>query len=220
MTRTRTSRPLSACKWLLCLLALSACSRLEIGDMKEKGQQTPATDTLSIAEALSVAEALKAEQGKEVVVAGYYVGFVNGTALSNVVWAQSLEKANTNLLLADDPTLYDEDKSLPVELSTARGIRSQLNTFDNPALFRQRLLIRGTVSPYFGVNGLKSVTAWRLAGDDEWEEQDQQDKDDDGPEGEGDNPAPQPDTGEGDKPQPVVTGLPRILPTGSARRGR
>lgn len=159
MTRTRTSRPLSACKWLLCLLALSACSRLEIGDMEEKGQQTPATDTLSIAEALSVAEALKAEQGKEVVVAGYYVGFVNGTALSNVVWAQSLEKANTNLLLADDPTLYDEDKSLPVELSTARGIRSQLNTFDNPALFRQRLLIRGTVSPYFGVNGLKALRA-------------------------------------------------------------
>lgn len=139
------------------------------GDPDEGGQGDD-NNLLDPNLAMTVTEALAADRiGCEVIVCGYYVGYAEGTSLSedNLYLNTIPRKANTNLLLADDVFDDDNELVLPVELRTTGGVRDALNASNHSELLRKRLLIRGTLERYFGVNGLKKVSAWRVLGEDE-----------------------------------------------------
>lgn len=125
-----------------------------------------AGSSLVEADAVSVAEARALGEGAVVTVKGYYVGFVNGTSLGKAVFVKSLSVPNTNLLLADDEFCDDETVCLPVELPPG-VMRECLNTFDHPELHKKPLLIRGMLSTYFRVKGLRDCDAWQVLADNE-----------------------------------------------------
>ena len=188
----------------LCVL-ICACGQLDLGGSHAK--DAPPDEITDDEAPISVADALAGEIGEKVTVVGYYVGFVNGTSMSQAVYNESTIEKNTNLLLADRPACHFVEECLPVELPQGH-LRDSLNTFENPELLGRRILIRGTLASYFRVTGLKLPTAWRLATD-------------------ADKPVLPPDTAGTEEgtdpidPVPVVTTFPKILPDATpVKRGR
>lgn len=175
---------------LCVLLCVFSCAQLELPGLDDdnpsgesgatSGSSSVEADSLSSGKVLTVAEAIVATNlDEEVSVCGYYIGFVDGTSLSYENFMVGCEgtKANTNLLLSDDPLKVDPEDVFPVELTTSRGVRDSLNLHDHPELLKRRIIISGTLSKYFRVNGLKSVKAWRLVANDEVvEDQDSSDE--------------------------------------------
>lgn len=142
-----------------------ACSQLQLDEPTGSGNKTESTDeVLSLSDAISVEEALQRRVGEEVVVGGFYVGYANGSTLSDALFSESYRAENTNLLLASDDYCDDEDAVFPVRLMAGSRCREELNTYSHPELHRVFLLIRGTLETYFGVNGIKSPKAWKVVG--------------------------------------------------------
>lgn len=149
--------------WLLLLLSsLFSCQKIELPDdnTSDNPGSEPTQPQLPSdeGEALSVAEALVADVGWEVLVRGYIVGYVDGTAFNEktAVFAVADEKPNTNMLLADTPYETDYRRCLPVQLTTTgENNREALNLYDHPELLGQAILIFGELQTYFKVNGIK-----------------------------------------------------------------
>lgn len=162
--------------FLCALFCICSCAQLELDDEKpQTSESTSPADTgegvgsenspVDLSSVLTIAEVQQATNvGEEVTVRGYCVGFVDGTTLDDdhLMLLSIPTKANTNLLLADSPYDRGAEMLFPVELRTADGVRDSLNFYDHPELLKQCIAIRGTLSTYFRVNGLKGVTAWRL----------------------------------------------------------
>lgn len=148
--------------FLLLLMAqlLCACGQLDLGSTG--GEDKSGQEQIADGEYISVTEAQSRTEGEVVTVIGYYVGFVNGTTISNATASVCCDKANTNLLLCEDSLCLYPAECLPVELPKG-AVRDALNSFDNPEMFGRRLLIRGILATYFKTLGLKSPTAWKLA---------------------------------------------------------
>ena len=136
-----------------------ACGQLDLGSESDEksGEETVPDD----GQVLSVSAAQTSDEEGEVTVVGYYVGFVEKTSMSSALFCESIIQPNTNLLLADDALCMYAEDCLPVQLRQGK-IREALNTFDHPEMLGQRLLIRGTLTSYFGVKGLKSPTSWKI----------------------------------------------------------
>lgn len=147
---------------LLTAQLACACGQLDLGSTGEEGKSGHGEITDD--EYISVSAAQSRAEGEEVTVIGYYVGFVNGSAISNAIAGRSCDKANTNLLLCEDSLCLFPEECLPVELPKG-AVRDALNSFDNPELFGRRLLIRGTLATYFKTLGLKSPRrgSWQKA---------------------------------------------------------
>lgn len=197
MTLTRTLRLLLACS-LLC----GSCGNLELDEVggSSSGGTSGGSVPISLEEALTVAEALKQGEEQDVTVHGYYIGFVNGRSLNQLVVGTSDGEDNTNLVLADEPYYNGEDPLLPVELSTTRGVRAALSTYRHPELYRAHIVLEGVLNRYFGTLGLKQVTAWAILpsdGDNPPDGGDEKDGKDDP------DPVPNPNPDPKPEPKPI-----------------
>lgn len=158
---------LSLLPLLLMALAFS-CQKIELPDgtaddsaQNAAGGGNGASPSLDTSHAITVTEAMqRAADGSEVVIKGYIVGYTT-TSMNNVVFSIPDDKPNTNMLISDNPDEYDELCCLPVELpTTGRNLRGLLNLYDHPEYFNQYIAIKGTLTTYFRVVGLKSPTAF------------------------------------------------------------
>ena len=153
---------------LLSIALVFSCQKIELPDSTtDEDKQSAAgggNDTSSapdMSNALTVGEAmLMAADGSEVVIKGYIVGYVT-TSMNYPLFSIPDDKPNTNMLLSDNPNEYDELCCLPVELpTTGRNLRGLLNLYDHPEYLNQYIAIKGTLTTYFRVVGLKSPTAF------------------------------------------------------------
>lgn len=151
---------------LLSIALAFSCQKIELPDgTADEGAQNAAgggngaSPSLDTSNALTVGEAmLMAADGSEVVIKGYIVGYVT-TSMNYPLFSIPDDKPNTNMLLSDNPDEYDELCCLPVELpTTGKNMRGLLNLYDHPEYFNQYIAIKGTLTTYFRVVGLKSPT--------------------------------------------------------------
>lgn len=153
---------------LLSIALAFSCQKIELPDsttdedkQSAAGGGNGASPSLDTSNALTVGEAmLMTADGNEVVIKGYIVGYVT-TSMNRPTFSIPDDKPNTNMLLSDDPDEYDELCCLPVELpTTGKNMRGLLNLYDHPEYFNQYIAIKGTLTTYFRVVGLKSPTAF------------------------------------------------------------
>ena len=111
----------------------------------------------------TVAEALVAFTGTATpaIVKGYIVGTIDGKSIGEGALFSGSATTATNLLLADDVNETDYTKCLPIQLPSG-DVRSALNLVDNPGNYKKMVALTGSLEKYFGVPGLKSVTAYEF----------------------------------------------------------
>lgn len=103
------------------------------------------------------------QSGSGVWVAGYIVGWVDGMTLSTGAKFTVPATSTTNLLLANTPNVSTVEECIPVQLPTA--IRDGLNLQEHPENLGKKLTIKGNLAKYFGVNGVKEATEYKLEGE-------------------------------------------------------
>ena len=98
-------------------------------------------------------------------VTGYIVGFVNGQFIATGAsfTAEGCE-TKSNLLLATNADETNVEKCIPVQLPN-NDVRSDLNLQDHPENLGKEVKLYGHVLKYFGVPGLKDVTAYEFTDD-------------------------------------------------------
>lgn len=109
---------------------------------------------------ITVAEAILNNSGNAVV-EGYIVGT---TQTSSVIGNGNFDgpfTIRTNLLIADSPDERDITKVLPVQLPN-NEIRTATNLVDHPDHLGKKIRFTGTLEAYFGVAGLKTLTAYEF----------------------------------------------------------
>ena len=151
---------------LLTLLAwgVLACSKLEVEEVDSPNTERPeggedngnsnATDTLT------VMQALQAQPDQSVLVKGYIVGFVDGTAISKAKFSAPTEKANTNLIIADSKAETNYTRCFPIQLKSGTDEHFVFNLYLNPQLIGQAVVAKGVITTYFKVNGFKHPNFW------------------------------------------------------------
>ncbi len=162
--------------WLSGALLFSACGKIEL---PEEAATTDVPDGSEVySETIGVANFIdEAKDGAVYWVSGYIVGFINGTSISHAVFGVPLEKANTNMLLADSPEETDVARCIAVKLEANTDYRSDLNLYDHPELYLQRITVMGLRKEYFKQPGITSLYDYRWstpehdspALDDEWQ---------------------------------------------------
>jgi len=105
-----------------------------------------------------VATAKSSAQGKTGWVKGYIVGWVNGQTYSSGATFSVPTEAQTEILLAATADETNADNCMPVQLP-AGDIRTALELFNNPSLYKKEILLYGSFEKYFGIGGLKSTSA-------------------------------------------------------------
>ena len=114
----------------------------------------------TVAEAI---EAMAAGKTGPAIVTGFIVGAIDGKAIDSGCIFSDTTAVATNLLLADDADETDYTKCIPVQLPSG-GIRDALNLANNKDHYKKEVILTGNLEKYFGVAGLKSVTAYEFTG--------------------------------------------------------
>lgn len=98
-------------------------------------------------------------------VQGYIVGYVPGMTWSETIFGNpaDAEAQKTNIVIAGATGETDLNYCIPVQLP-AGDVRNALNLVDNPGNLHKKVTLRGSHEKYFGVNALKSVTAYAFDG--------------------------------------------------------
>ena len=99
-------------------------------------------------------------------VTGYIVGYVD-TGIKSFASDESAKfsapaTVATNLLLANTPDEKDWSKCCSINLPSKTDIRSQLNLMDNPGNLGKLLNIKGNVTRYVALSGVKEPTEFIL----------------------------------------------------------
>ena len=93
----------------------------------------------------------------------YVKGYIVGTAKSGSAFAE--EPVNSNLFIADSQTETDANNCVPVELKKGSNARTELNLVDHPDNLGRLVVLCGSITKYFSVPGVKSVTEFTLSGE-------------------------------------------------------
>ncbi len=113
-----------------------------------------------------IASAKVKQDGSEAWVMGYIVGCVNDKSISeSSVFAAPFNNA-ANILIAASASETDYKNCIPVQLVSGSDVRTALNLKDNAGNLGKAVLIKGQLTKYFGVAGLKTTTAAVLDGKD------------------------------------------------------
>lgn len=123
----------------------------------------PTTGDGSETAPFNVAQVQSGASGSGVWVQGYIVGWIDGMTMSTGAQFSVPATSQTNLLLADNPTATSVDECIPVQLPTS--IRGALNLQDNPGNLGKKLALKGNITKYFGTNGVKEATEYKLDGE-------------------------------------------------------
>lgn len=95
-------------------------------------------------------------------VAGYIVGFVNGTSMKSATFGVGTKE--TNIIIADSPNITDSSLVMPVQLSksnkASQAIRDAVNLSSHPENLYRRIKICADIDDYMSVIGLKNTTSF------------------------------------------------------------
>lgn len=94
----------------------------------------------------------------------YIVGTVDGQVYSDGCKFSASATTATNLLIAASPDETNPDNCMPVQLPSG-AVRSALNLVDNPGNYKREVKLTGSIEKYFGVAGLKGVSAYEFVGE-------------------------------------------------------
>lgn len=102
---------------------------------------------------------------------GYIVGWVNGSHYPSGARFTAQAAGQTNLLLAD--SIYENDPAhcLPIELPNNSKIRQDLNLRDNQSNLGRHIKLKGDITSYFKVTGIKSPTIYEWMGSSAMEDE-------------------------------------------------
>ncbi len=96
---------------------------------------------------------------------GYIVGYVPGQTIKDAVFnAEGTEVSKTNILVAATADCTDYNLCIPVQIP-AGSLRDVISLGGDPSILGKVVTLLGSREKYFGVLGLKSVTAYAF-GDD------------------------------------------------------
>lgn len=111
----------------------------------------------------TVAQIQAGATGTDVWTTGYIVGWVDGMNYAEGAKFTTPATVATNILIADTNDAKDAAKCIPVQLPTG-DVRSKLNLQDNPSLLGKQVTLKATIESYFGQNGLKNTSAYKIEG--------------------------------------------------------
>ncbi|WP_249745511.1 5'-nucleotidase C-terminal domain-containing protein [Mesobacillus boroniphilus] len=112
---------------------------------------------------ITVEEAITNNSGTATV-KGYIVGFTKGT---NSYQFEGPFTSDTNFAIADSPTERDPAKILPVQLpSSPASVRQTYGLLSAPSALGKEIVATGTLTAYFNVPGLKTLTAIQFFGEE------------------------------------------------------
>lgn len=122
----------------------------------------------------TVANVQAGATGTGVWVKGYIVGWIDGKTLADgAKFNADGVTVSSNVMLADAADAATTAKIIPVQLPSGE-IRKAVNLQDNPANYKKEVLLKGNLEAYFGVPGLKEVSAavidgkeYPMGGDDQ-----------------------------------------------------
>ncbi|EOR97037.1 hypothetical protein C799_04489 [Bacteroides thetaiotaomicron dnLKV9] len=113
-----------------------------------------------------IASAMTKQDNSEAWVMGYIVGCINDKSIStDAVFAPPFTN-QANILIAADADETDYKKCIPVQLVANTDVRTALNLVNNEGNLGKAVVIKGQLTKYFGVAGLKNPTAAVLDGKD------------------------------------------------------
>lgn len=141
-------------KLLLSLFAVLTATFAFAGDGTKTNPYTVAELQAMDANTLTDAEAW---------VKAYIAGSANNKLENFVTTADGA--VASNLMLADAQSETDYSKCVPMQLSSGSSARKALNLVDNPDNLGKLLLVKGTISKYFSVVGIKNASEWELSGE-------------------------------------------------------
>lgn len=122
----------------------------------------------------TVANVQAGATGTGVWIKGYIVGWIDGKTLADgAKFNADGVTVSSNVMLADAADAATTAKIIPVQLPSGE-IRKAVNLQDNPANYKKEVLLKGNLVAYFGVPGLKEVSAavidgkeYPMGGDDQ-----------------------------------------------------
>lgn len=104
--------------------------------------------------------------GSNVFVKAYIVGFVPDKSIDEAKFTAEGCEVASNVLIAASADETSVDNVMPVQLPVG-DVRNAINLKDNPANYKQEVVLCGNIEAYFGKTGLKSVV-WAKLGDKEF----------------------------------------------------
>ena len=134
-------------------------------EVVEAGEEPEEPETPAEVKEYTVTEALAAfVSGQQIpaIVKGYIVGSIDDKSISDANFSGTAV-LKTNLLIADNADETDIEKCLPVQLPSG-AVRDALNLVDTPDNYKKEVVLTGSIEKYFGVAGLKSVSAFEFTG--------------------------------------------------------
>lgn len=141
-----------------------SATEFKIEGVDVPGGDTPTPDGDGTeANPYSVAQVLNGTATGTTWVTGYIVGWIDGKTLSDGARFSVPATVNSNILIAANPGETDLAKCLPVQLPSG-SVRTALNLVNHPDNLGKQVSLNASVEKYFGATGLKSATAYKLAG--------------------------------------------------------
>lgn len=115
----------------------------------------------------TVADVQAGASGTSVWVTGYIVGWIDGMSIYDGANFSVPASVASNILIAASADETDYNNCVPVQLPSG-SVRSAVNLQDNPGNLGKQVSLKGNLEKYFGVAGLKTVSAyaWGDKGDD------------------------------------------------------
>ncbi len=95
-------------------------------------------------------------------VEGYVVGWINGKAWSSGATFDNTpgsDFANTNFILGASESTSTTDNAVPCAIP-AGSLRDELGLGKNPSIYKKHVLVKGDVTKYFGIRGVKNITEY------------------------------------------------------------
>lgn len=97
-------------------------------------------------------------------VKGYIVGAMN-TKDEYFMEVKAPFTVAANVFIADNATETETAKMVPIQLVNGSAVRKAVNLLDNPGNIGKELAVSGNLQAYFQQPGVKSPTAYKLAGE-------------------------------------------------------
>ncbi|MBQ8867627.1 MAG: choice-of-anchor J domain-containing protein [Bacteroidaceae bacterium] len=92
---------------------------------------------------------------------GFIVGWISGSHYPAGARFDAMSAGETNLLLADSIYEHDPARCIPVQLPNNSVVRDTLNLQDHEANMRRHVRLKGDITSYFNVTGLKKTDNYK-----------------------------------------------------------
>lgn len=112
----------------------------------------------------NVSAVIDGATGSEVWVEGYIVGWVEGASIDEGTHFSVPASSASNILISDNPNASSVAECVPVQLVAGSAARSALNLMDNPGNLGKKVSLKGNLTKYFGVSGVKETTEYKIDG--------------------------------------------------------